>query len=295
MRARRLAGLAAAVVTTAAAGFVVPLLGAAPASAAACSGETGVTVLVDFNELGGGVQSVCSPDGGYADDLYDAVGFELSYASRQPGFVCRVEGAPSTDQCVNTAPADAYWGLWWSDGDAGSGWTYSSLGVGSLKLPDGALVALAWDQNDGDERPSAASTRPAPTTPSAPPTTVAPSAPATSAPTEQPSSGGGSDPSAPATSAPTEAPTTAVPTEQPSSSAGSPDAEPWSTATPPAPTPAPDATTPAVPDDQVAPTAAEPADASGQGLPGWVAPVLIVLLFAAAGGTLLLRRRGNQS
>ncbi len=38
---------------------------------------------------------------------------------------------PADDPCVNTPPADAYWGLWWSDGTTGK-WTYSSLGAASL-------------------------------------------------------------------------------------------------------------------------------------------------------------------
>ena len=43
----------------------------------------------------------------------------------------------SNDPCVNTAPANAYWGLYWSDGKSGK-WNYSSTGVGGLKVPTAA-------------------------------------------------------------------------------------------------------------------------------------------------------------
>ena len=42
--------------------------------------------------------------------------------------------------------------------------------------------------------------------------------------------------------------------------------------------------------DPVAPTSAD-ADGDDGGLPGWLAPLVIVLLFGLAGGFLLLQRR----
>jgi len=53
--------LAAATVLVAAVGLALP---AAPASAATCSSGAGVTVVVDFHELGGGAQTACVADGG---------------------------------------------------------------------------------------------------------------------------------------------------------------------------------------------------------------------------------------
>ena len=41
---------------------------------------------------------------------FAAAGFALTRVQRQPGFVCRVEGKPAEDPCVNTPPTDAYWG-----------------------------------------------------------------------------------------------------------------------------------------------------------------------------------------
>ena len=113
----RLARLAAAVVTIAAAGLVLPLLGpAAPASAAVCGTGAGVTVIADFNQLGGGVQGACVSGGGgdTAQDLFRAAGFKMSYAPSQSSpFVCAISGKPSSSSC----PGTDYWSLWWSTGD----------------------------------------------------------------------------------------------------------------------------------------------------------------------------------
>ena len=49
----------------------------------------------------------------------------------------------------NMPPANAYWGLFWSDGSPVT-WTYSSEGVGGLNVPDGGCVAFAW-QDGGDQ------------------------------------------------------------------------------------------------------------------------------------------------
>ena len=51
----------------AALGLVVPglvLQSQAAAVAAGCTGSTGVTVVVDHHQLGGGVQQACDADGG---------------------------------------------------------------------------------------------------------------------------------------------------------------------------------------------------------------------------------------
>ena len=146
-----------ALVVAAAATAVVPPVVLAPAAqAAACTSGQGVTVVVDFGSLGGGVQVACETDGGgrTASRLFPDAGHPLTYAQRQPGFVCRVSGVPASDPCVNTSPEDAYWGLWWSDGESGS-WTYSSFGAGSLEVPDGGSVAFAWDDQPGQPRPGA--------------------------------------------------------------------------------------------------------------------------------------------
>ena len=149
------------------------LLGEVPAAAAGCAGSTGVTVVVDFHQLGGGVRQACDADGGgkAASTVFPDSGFPLAYVQRQPGFVCRVSGAPASDPCVNTPPATAYWSLWWSDGTSGT-WTYASVGVGSLKVPDGGYLAFSWQGQDGKAAPGVApNPRAAPSSPSPSPGT----------------------------------------------------------------------------------------------------------------------------
>ena len=96
-------------------------------------------MVVDFNGLGGGVQKGCDPGGAgrSGDKVFPAAGFGLTYAQREPGFVCRVKNAPQSAQCVNASPTNAYWGLYWSDGKSGE-WTYSSSGVGGTSVPKAA-------------------------------------------------------------------------------------------------------------------------------------------------------------
>jgi len=140
-----------------------------PAYAATCSGASGVSLVVEFNQLGGHDVRRCDAGGGgrTAARLLEDEGLPLTYVQRQPGFVCRVAGAPAQDPCVNTLPDDAYWSLWWSDGSTDS-WTYATTGVDSLTVPDGGSVALAWDGKAGDVTPAAAPRAGASTTPARP-------------------------------------------------------------------------------------------------------------------------------
>ena len=99
---------------------------------------------------------MCLEDGAgkYAATQFDDAGFTLTPVQNEQGFVCRVDGKPANDPCVNTPPADAYWGLWWSDGKSGT-WTYASSGVGSLKVPAGGSVALSWNGSSTKSVPGA--------------------------------------------------------------------------------------------------------------------------------------------
>ena len=148
------------VVRPAAAALVVAAAGLAwspaPAHAAACSNDAGVTVVVDFKQLGGGLDQDCVPDEGTAADLFEAAGHTLANVQNQ-AFVCRVDGLPDADQesCARTPPANKYWGLWWSDGTSGT-WTYSSQGAYSLDVPDGGAVAFAWNNTSTSAKPGVA-------------------------------------------------------------------------------------------------------------------------------------------
>ncbi len=261
-------------------------LPAAPAAAADCASADGVTVVVDFHELGGGVQSACVADGGgqTASQLFPAAGFPLDYVQRQPGFVCRVSGKPADNPCVNTPPADAYWGLYWSDGQSGR-WTYATSSAGGQHVPDGGYVGFSW-QGGGDSTPPGASPTPHPTataTPTHPSSqgpdhatsSVPPTAHAT--PSGQPGTATSATPSGSATVATKPGRRERKPSGSPTTAASG----------------SPTTTGSAAPSESPALTAAtsDPADPDDGGLPTWVAPALIVLLFGAAGGATLVRRR----
>ncbi len=285
--------LAAAAGLAAATGVALP---ASPAHSAPCSGENGVSVVVDFNSLGGGVQQVCVAGGGgdAASSLFPAAGYPLNYASRQPGFVCRVSGKPTTDPCVNTAPAGAFWGLWWSDGDASS-WTYSSLGAGALNVPDGGMVAFSYDDVSGTAPPSASPTHPA--APSSPPPSQ--QQPDDSDPDDSPAPGPGSSSTPGQSSSPGATPSTSL--------SASDDVERGRGGMDQERNPKPDKSDEL---DEGSPTTTSDADPTGtaasdagsvaepeesDGLPGWVAPGLIGVLFAAAGAVVLMRRRRSDA
>jgi hypothetical protein len=267
--------LAVAVLVTAAVGLGVP----GPAQAATCGTSHGVTVVVDSHQLGGGIQTACDLNGAgkHASSQLTDVGHALTYAQRQPGFVCRVDGSPSSDPCINTSPADAYWSLWWSDGRSGQ-WSFSSLGVGSLTVPEGGYVALSWQGGSGRAAPRVA---PKPHPPaSAPPTQ------ASASPTSQASS---VPPATPVTSSPTVA--------DPTSSSATPSATPLghhggshhhahhgATSSP---------SSPSATDSTAGTPRTDPVEPTDSGLRGWVAPGLVVLVFAAAAVVIVVRRKGT--
>ncbi|MGB0101580.1 MAG: hypothetical protein WBP61_14980 [Nocardioides sp.] len=294
--AKVLAQVAAATLA-AAAWAVAPV---APAQAATCASADGVTVVVDFHELGGGAPAVCVGDGGgrKASDLFPAAGFRLDYVQRQPGFVCQVSGKPADNPCINTPPADAYWGLWWSDGKSGA-WSYATTGASGLTVPDGGYVAFSWNGSPSRATPGV-SPRPHPSATPTPTPTQQP----TTGPTKQPtkpaggSAGTGSTSQAPSVSGSGSADATASAGTGPKGSTSakpgkgksrSGSAEPSETASEAADPSADPSSDPGETAD-VVPASSDPADPDG-GLPTWVAPVVIVLLFGAAGTVVLVRRR----
>lgn len=263
----------------------------APAHAAACTGGKGVTVVV-----GSSVGCDATGGGAAASNFRDA-GHQLTYASRAPGFVCRVDGAPASDPCVEASPVDAYWGLFWSDGKNGS-WTYSSLGVTALKVPQGGSVAFVFQDSSSrtwpSVKPPVAAPAPAPTPPPSRPTSASPkpgskeqgskaSTPKRSTPSTRAGSPASSAPSATASASAGATPSASTPT--PTASA--------STTTPSASAPTASAGT----DDDVAgapavqPTAAEGSGSTSGAALATAAGVVVVL--AAAGGVVWYRRRAG--
>lgn len=167
---RRLAGTVAAT-GLALAGLVAA---AAPASAAACSGTSGVTVVVD---TGGSISTRCaSGDPSTAWKALTAAGFGTTPVQTFPGALCQINGYPDTS-CVRMPPASAYWAFFHAR--AGGSWTYSSSGVASYNPSPGTVVGFKFGSGGqpGIAPPSApATSKPAPTTAKPKPTTAAPKA-----------------------------------------------------------------------------------------------------------------------
>jgi hypothetical protein len=299
----RLAGLVVAALA-AASGLVGLSSAPAAASAGFCSGS-GVNVVVDFQGLGGGVKKYCDPKGAgkAAKDVFPAAGVPLDYAARQPGFVCRVQHVPQSDPCQNTSPANATWGLYWSDGTSGS-WSYSTKGVGGLSVPDGGFLAFSWQNGSPEDppgtapvnrqttptkTPTKAAPKPTRTPKPAPKSTKAPKAPKAAKPTNTVSVTGGALVGATTgTSTPTPSSTKASPstvaTAPPTSASASESAAPSETLEP----------TPDLTSTQKVDNAFVPED-EPSGLPAWVPVSVILVLALVAFGGLWWRNRSSPS
>ncbi|OZV77044.1 hypothetical protein CA850_24850 [Micromonospora echinospora] len=274
----------AAVSVTVAAALVVPTPAQAAGTAGHCPDASGVTVVVDFNELGGGTVVRCAP-GAQASGLaaLKNAGFQVTGTLRWgEGFICRIEGKPSaaTEKCVDTPPANAYWSYWHADN--GGSWRYSDKGVLNRRPPAGSFEGWSFSRDrspDDAPRPGVAPTRPAPPRPSpsppAPSDGATPPAPAAPSRTER--------------SVPTAASTT-PPTITPATSA-------LATPTAPAPTGLP--VTPGTGGTAAAPTAGpaerpvttDVAARRDDGLPLGTVTGVLLLAALAGGGILAVRRR----
>lgn len=142
---------AAAATVSAVVALTAQLLCATAASAAAPAPSCGpdeVTVVVDFNQLGGATQTSCVAGPSTAQRLFEAAGvtIETAHAPGMEGFVCRLDGRPAKGSCTRS---DSYWSLWWADDDGGT-WVYASLGARDLEIEPGAYVGFAWHQGSGD-------------------------------------------------------------------------------------------------------------------------------------------------
>lgn len=281
---RRLTPILVALLLGSAAGVVAA---AGSAAAAACPAGQGVTVVV------GSSVSCDANGGGSAGDNFRDAGHSLTMVDRQPGFVCRVDGVPEKASCVNTPPADAYWGLFWSDGTSGT-WKYASQGAGGLSVPAGGWVGFAFQNSD------------ARTPPGVTPKAAAPAAKPTAAPTAKPKPKPASKPVAKPTAA-TPTARAAAPSASASALAPTPGASASPTATPPAATPTPTPSAPATDQPQAASTpdvaeTADPANAAkdsdssdGSGPLPLVAGLLVLALVGGMGAVLWRRKAAGGS
>lgn len=114
-----------------------------------CPDATGVTVIIDFQELGGTTIVRCAPgpQGTGLDALRNAGIVVTGTARWGLGFICRIEGRPgaASEACIDTPPASAYWSYWHAP-NAGS-WHYSDWGVKNRKPPAGSFEGWSFSKN----------------------------------------------------------------------------------------------------------------------------------------------------
>lgn len=139
-----------------------------------CEGKTGVTVVVDFGTLGGGMQTRCAPEpvsSGF--DALEKAGFTVTPTAQYPGLLCRIDGKPADDPC-RRAPKSSYYWAYWTASSPGGTWAYSQEGGGTRVPPQGSVEG--WAFSDGCTRkPGASITCPSATTTStASPSTTRP-------------------------------------------------------------------------------------------------------------------------
>jgi len=285
--AARLSGAAAAC-GLALAGLVVV---ASPASAAACSGSSGVTVVVD---RGGSISTRCAyGDPSSAVGALQAAGFSVDYPQQFPGsVVCRINGYPSSDPCMRMPSAKAYWAFFHAK--RGSSWVYSSSGVASYDPAPGSVVGFRFGsgQQPGIAPPAATKTStPTPTKPAPKPTPKPPTTKPKPAPTAPKATSGSSSSTpagknAPTASAKGTAPgTTAAPSGTPSASPTA--SASASTSTTGTPTARPSET---ASDIAAAPTSLDAND-GGSGPGTLLAGAALVVLVASGAGWAAWRRR----
>lgn len=266
------------------AGAVLAVTGAVPAvpaHAAACEQGGGVTVVVDFASLGGGVDTDCAAgDPGTGLEALRASGHEPTRAAQQPGyFVCRIDGRPASDPCQRTSPADAYWSYWTAR--PGGSWTYSNTGPADRDPAPGTVEGWAFGAGDP---PSVAPPREraaAAPAPSPSPSRAASPAPPAPAPSRSSAAVAAPAPAEPSASAP--APSTAA------SPSASPSTSPSSSAA---------ATASATPSSSPVPGAVvvdRLADDGPGSLAGVLAALGILLLLAAGAAYQLQRRRRDAA
>ena len=269
------AALAVVAVTLAVPTSVLLSIGVAPspaeaAASGACQDKTGVTVVVDFGRLAGGVQVACAP-GPVASglDALERAGFGWTPVASQPSFVCRINDEPADDPCQVTPPADMYWGYWHAE--SGGTWTYSARGAGSSEPQPGSVEGWAFGDSAKPGVPP-----PGPYDPPPPPTSPAPSSvppPAPPPSTTHPAAGSS------ATQAPiatTSAPATPAPSATTTRPTGSNEVSRAVTLTATA--------------SQLS-NGPDPAAASSSSPVGTIVGGGLVLLVAGAGGVLAWRRR----
>ena len=265
-----------------------------------CATDVGVTVVVDFRQLGGTTIVRCDPQGtrGTGLDALKGAGFQIAGVQRWgEAFICRVENRPSAvetipvkgrdgyqESCVDTPPAAAYWSYWHAGNNCP--WTYSQWGVKNRDFIPGGFEGWAFSLNataDSNPVPRIAPVRPG--TAGKPCVTPEEAAPNSNDLNEKQPQGG-------AQPAPGATPTTGPQAAQPA-----PGAPATSSGALPPPKPRP-SSTPDVPftggEDAVDINVAVKAQSGASDYAPWVAGAAVLLLAALTWLTARRRRRARE-
>ena len=129
--------------------------------AGACEGDTGVTVVVDYQGLTGGAEVRCFT-GDPADGVQALRGAGFTLESPKPfpdTAVCRINGRPAADEtvpltenpaytedCSKFPPANGYWSYYSSD-DKGATWGFSQNGIGGTDPKPGDWEGWSFSLN----------------------------------------------------------------------------------------------------------------------------------------------------
>ena len=122
------------------------------ATPGACTTAEGVTVIIDFQELGGGSYVRCAPNSprnGF--EALEQAGISYTTTTRSPGFLCRIagkpaaDGSPVADDCRVPSPTTAYWSYWLAP--RGGYWCYANFGAGNRRPPAGTVEGWSFSLN----------------------------------------------------------------------------------------------------------------------------------------------------
>lgn len=126
-----------------------------------CRTATGVTVVIDFQQLGGETYVRCYPSAnrGTGLDALKGAGFQIEGVRRWgEAFICRIENRPSaveeiaiegdsryTEHCLDTPPAAGYWSYWHAGNNCP--WNYSQWGVKNRDFVPGGFEGWSFSLN----------------------------------------------------------------------------------------------------------------------------------------------------